>query len=244
MGLIVNNNPDGVINQLMNADMQSMKDSIHLHQKGVFQSSLVTVGNNECSVDQLIQELGNKIHRADAKQDEPNLEKLKAVLTAVSDKEKADRDFASSLFHLFSSQDEEVDQLQHEADIKIKDHKIYEKLLNEGITITFTKEQGASDLKSNLITIHSRSIHRNDPEGVVEGRIFITFEPDSKHGEWSYVRKRKAAKEVLIYIEQKEEYTKLGLATTFEIALANEVKNGNIDITAENVVNILKNKDR
>lgn len=229
------NNPDNVIKQLMNSDSpQAMKESVHLKRTGAFQSRTVTVGNQVCTVNQLIKALGKKIKEADVKEDAPNLEKLKDMLTAVSEAEKADRLPTSSLFHLFSSRDEKVDKLQHKVDSKIEEHKAYE-ALNGGHEVKLF-DGDDSDLASNLRKIYSstRPMNRQDSEGPHKVRIFVNLEPNSKEGNWTVGKKNAEAQEVLFYIQRKSD----DMGSSFVIAMANKV-----DITAEELVkNILDKK--
>ena len=235
MNSIENNVSDNMINRLMSVDARSIKDHIQLQRKGTFQSKTVRVGSSECSVDQLIQAIGKKINSADVTKKEPDLESLKAVLIAVNEAEIADRGITSSFFHLFSSHDQEMDKLQRSADIQIENHKAYETLLT-GHTIEFRKNEKTDPLQSNLATILSEASHK-------KARIFITFKPDSKDGEWSLVRKNQTAQVIPIYIEEKKIHTPVGVVTTFVVALGAEVKNGELSISIEDVINVLRNKN-
>lgn len=119
----VNNNPDKVIDQLMLS--QGMKESVQLQRTGAFQSRTVTVGDEHCSLQELISTIGDRIKNADVTKDEPDLEKLKEMLTAVSEVEKENRSGTASLFHFFSSRDKDVTKLGRTVDTKIKQHDAY-----------------------------------------------------------------------------------------------------------------------
>lgn len=138
----VNNNPDSVINQLIDKpDIQKMKE-IHITRSGILQSRTVRKGDQECTLNQLIGELGKRINEANIKQSEPDLGKLKNVLTAVSEAEQDHR--TGILSHLFSSRDEDVGKLQNKVDVKINQHEIYEKL-KDGYDLKFNKRYSSDD---------------------------------------------------------------------------------------------------
>ena len=111
-------NADQMINRLINLNHNKRVETVGLRRTGFFQSRTVSVGDQECSVQQLITALGNKIKAHDASNLE-DLESLKDVLKTVSDKEKNDRSFTSSLFHLFSSRDKDVAKLKDVVEGKI-----------------------------------------------------------------------------------------------------------------------------
>jgi hypothetical protein len=137
-----NSNPDNVISQLIDKpNVQKMKE-IHITRSGTLQSRKVRKGDQECTLNQLIGELGKRINEANIKQSEPDLGKLKNVLTAVSEAEQDNR--TGILSHLFSSRDEDVDKLQNKVDIKINQHEIYEKLKN-GYDLKFNKRYSSDE---------------------------------------------------------------------------------------------------
>ena len=77
-------------------DDTNRAEALDLRRTGFFQSRTVTVGGSECSVQQLITALGDKINHPE----ETNLQRLgelKKILKTVSEREKADRSFTSSL---------------------------------------------------------------------------------------------------------------------------------------------------
>lgn len=100
------------------------KDNVHIHRTGLFKSRTVEVNGQECKVDQLITALGERIKNAS--QEEPNLEKLKQMLTAVSTAEKEHRGFTTSLFHLFSNRDHAFSDLDRTITGKITEHSLIE----------------------------------------------------------------------------------------------------------------------
>lgn len=240
MGVVDNNNSDNVINQLMNANPEKLKESVRLHRAGVFESRTVKVGVEECSVEKLISNLGKRIKETDVKQDKPGLEKLKAMLSAVSDAEKANRGITSSLFHLFSSRDDEVDELQYQVDRKIDAHKAYQ-TLKTGFSVRIF-EDDESDLSSNLTRIYkaTRPINQNDPDSPHMARIFVSFDANSDEGNWTVGRKNAGAQELLFYIVRED--TEMGF--NYVLALANKVKNGDTGVTSQDLVrNILDKKN-
>lgn len=225
-------NPDNIINQLMGVDPELMKENLHLRRTGVFQSRTVTVGGQECSVEKLISTIGKRIKDTDVEQDGPHLDKLKAMLSAVSEAEKENRSATSSLFHLFSKRDSKVDKLMQKVESKIEKHKAFE-ALKTGHKVTIFEEDD-SDLAVNLEGFLNQS---KEPHKV---RIFVNFEPDSNEGDWTIGRKNAQAQEVLFYIQRKDESDLF----VYVIALANDVKNGNVSITAQDVFTILENRNK
>lgn len=138
----VNNNPNSVISQLIDKpDIQKMKE-IHITRSGTLQSRTVRKGDQECTLNQLIGELGKRINEANIKQSEPDLGKLKNILTAVSEAEQDHR--TGILSHLFSSRDKDVDKLQSMVDVKINQHEIHEKL-KDGYDLQFYKRYSSDD---------------------------------------------------------------------------------------------------
>lgn len=128
MNMPLDNNSDKVISQLMNVETTSLQRNVQLRHTGAFQSRTVTVNGEECKIQELITKLGERINSADV--DEPDLRKLKAMLTAVSVAEVENRSATSRLFHLFSSRDKDVAQLS-----SIADAKIAEKALEHGVDV-------------------------------------------------------------------------------------------------------------
>lgn len=233
-----------VINQLMAIDVSNMQRSVELHRAGAFQSRTVKVGDEECSIDQLITTLGDRIKTADVAKDDPDLEKLKAMLTSVSAAERENRGFRASLFHLFSSRDKEVVKLSNIADVKIDEHRILDKLKN-GHSITFQKklsDSQDSDLKKNIVAAYAvgKPIHRDEHFDVKEGRIYVNFAEDSKDGVWKFAKTSDLAQEIKFYIDKKDDG--VNSTSTFRIALMDDIKNGDLDITAEDIVRILEKR--
>ncbi len=176
----VNNNPDKVIDQLMLS--QGMKESVKLQRTGAFQSRTVKVGDGEehCTLQELISTIGERIKNADVTKDEPDLAKLKEMLTAVSEAEKENRSGTASLFHFFSSRDKDVAKLERTVDIKIKQHDVF-KVLEGGVPIELNVV--------NAFTTRLRALYAQGKEikdDMRESRPFyVDMNDDNKPFSWT-----------------------------------------------------------
>lgn len=97
--------------------------SISLERTGIFKSRTVKYGNNTCSVQQLISEIGHRIKNSD---NEFELKDLREALKKFSKDEKKDRGITSSLFHLFSNRKKDVKSLKKTASAKIANFTLKE----------------------------------------------------------------------------------------------------------------------
>ncbi len=151
MNAKVNNNADNIISRMMEARPSRMEGNIHLQTKGMLKSRTVTIGDGsggliECSLDQLISGLGQRIKRAEVGENAVELGKLKHLLKAVSSVEKKDRGVRSKLLHIFSKRDAKIEDLDKAITDKIeKDHAL--KGIKEAINVS--KNKKISDLYTN-----------------------------------------------------------------------------------------------
>lgn len=151
MNAKVNNNADNIISRMMEARPSRMEGNIHLQTKGMLKSRTVTIGDGsggliECSLDQLISGLGQRIKRAEVGENAVELGKLKHLLKAVSSVEKKDRGVRAKLLHIFSKRDAKIQDLDKAITDKIeKDHAL--KGIKEAINVS--KNKKISDLYTN-----------------------------------------------------------------------------------------------
>lgn len=125
----ITNKPSNVVDQLVSKPSIEAMREVRISKAGSFQSRIVRKGDQQCRVNQMIIEIGRRIKDANIKQNEPNLEKLKDTLTAMSETEKENRSGISSLYHgVFSSRDDHVQGLFNLVDNKIIQREIYQKL--------------------------------------------------------------------------------------------------------------------
>lgn len=225
-----NNSPDNVINQLMNLDAQAMKGSVELKRTGAFQSRTVTVGGQACSVKQLINVLGEKIKQADVEKDDPDLEKLKAMLTAVSEAEKEGRGFTSSLHHLFSSRDKDVAKLDRTVTTKIEQHHVF-KALEGGVDVVI--KEVTPQFRSLLTGLYAGGKVINDDMRETRPPIYIDI--NSENPAYSYAKSEDKL-EIQFYMRVD---SPTGVAPAYRMVLKNPVMDGEREVTTQEVVDYL-----
>ena len=89
---------------------------IQFNRTGFFQSRTVTVGNSKCLLQDLIKDIGERIHEANAEISGPeDLVQLVLLVKVVKESEYKNRSFGAWFFHLFSGRDQEVKELEETA---------------------------------------------------------------------------------------------------------------------------------
>jgi hypothetical protein len=129
-------NPDvaSVLNILFVMDAEVIHAETTVERTGMFESRKVTINGMSCSIRDLVSTISEQILNADVADYNPNLERLKSTLVVISACEVEKRDWIATIFHWFSSRDNDVLEVEHEADIKIHQHEAF-MLVQEGYEI-------------------------------------------------------------------------------------------------------------
>lgn len=150
----LDSNAVSVLNILNGMDAEAIQTGTTIERTGMFESRKVTINGESCSIRELVSTISEKILNADVTAYDPDLDRLKRTLIVISACEVENRDCIASMFHWFSSRDNDVLQAVEEADKKIRQHLAF-MVIEDGYVI---------QNPTNLIKNFFQSIISSKPE--------------------------------------------------------------------------------